>query len=158
MASRVAQGTAQMVAQNEDPLRVQTSPALEFHRLYDRDLPRGERKVKAGVIEIPDEAWPARWEAAGADCGDDDWLPWEGDAQTGRGVALKCSGIWRALADGAGGYTDTLGNVSCNPPAFNSGFGCDEVPRSEAEELGLLEPDELARPAKIDWENLFAKF
>jgi hypothetical protein len=153
---KVMFGAARHVAEN-DPERVKTSPALEFRRKYDRDLPRGYKKTKGGVIPVPDEAWPARWQAAGEECGDTQWLPWEGDDQTGRGVALKSSGIWQSLGDGAGGYTDTLGNPF-SPFAFRSGFGTYEIPRAEAVELGLLDEDEEAQPAPTDFENLFAKF
>lgn len=69
-------------------------------------------------------------------------------------VALKNSGVWEALGDGAGGYEDTLGN-SFPPFAFNSGMDCDEVSYQECVELGLLEEGEEVEGADIDPEDLF---
>jgi len=156
ISQEVASGAGQYLNQNLSPEALDEYPALEFTRLFDRDLPRGEKRGPKGtIVEDPDDAWPARWAAAGEAIEDaDDWLPWEGDAQTGRGVALKSSRIWQALGDGEGGYTDTLGNPF--PPfAFNSGFRTFDVNRAEAEELGLLDKDEPAEPAKIDFAKLF---
>ena len=155
ISHEVASGAGQYLNQNLSPEAVDEYPALEFTRLFDRDLPRGEKRgPKGAIVEDPDDAWPARWAAAGDAIEDaDDWLPWEGDAQTGRGVALKSSRIWQALGDGEGGYTDTLGNPF--PPfAFNSGFRTFDVNRAEAEELGLLDKGEPAKPAKIDFAKL----
>jgi len=155
ISQEVASGAGQYLNQNLSPEVVDEYPALEFKRLFDRDLPRGERRgPKGSIVEDPDDAWPARWAAAGeAIEAADDWLPWEGDAQTGRGVALKSSRIWQALGDGEGGYTDTLGNPFA-PFAFNSGFMTFDVSRAEAEKLGLLEKGEPAEPAKIDFAKL----
>ena len=155
ISQEVASGAGQYLNQNLSPEAVDEYPALEFTRLFDRDLPRGEKRgPKGAIVEDPDDAWPARWAAAGEAIEDaDDWLPWEGDAQTGRGVALKSSRIWQALGDGEGGYDDTLGNPF--PPfAFNSGFMTFDVSRAEAEDLGLLDQGEPAEPAKIDFAKL----
>ena len=90
---------------------------------------------------VPREDWPARWNAAGNSVG------WEGAYQhvyNGDGadfgfVALKDSPIWQALGDGAGGFTDTLGNPY--PPfAFSSGKSWLQVDRATCERLGLIEP------------------
>ena len=63
-------------------------------------------------------------------------------------IALKSSGIWQALGNGAGGYDDALGNPF--PPfAVDSGFDVDETSRDQAEKLGLLVKGEKAKPAKI---------
>jgi len=73
--------------------------------------------------------WNVRWAAAG------DAVNWQG-ALRDDFVARKDSPIWRALGDGAGGFTDTLHNPY--PPfAFNSGMGWEDVDREEAESLGL---------------------
>jgi hypothetical protein len=49
-------------------------------------------------------------------------------------IAKKDSPIWQAIADGAGGYEDTLGHPF--PPfAFNSGMDWRAVPREEWESL-----------------------
>jgi tetratricopeptide (TPR) repeat protein len=63
-------------------------------------------------------------------------------------IALKSSGIWLALGDGAGGHDETLGNPF--PPfAVGSGFRTEGVDRKETEELGLLEPGEESQEAQI---------
>ena len=94
---------------------------------------------------VPREDWPARWNAAGNSVG------WEGayrHVYNGDGsdfgfVALKDSPIWQALGDGAGGFTDTLGNPY--PPfAFSSGMSWLQVDRETCERLGLIRPDETA--------------
>lgn len=155
VAQQVSAGASRFVAMNSDPDRVDLYPGLSLERFYDRDVPRGFKMKGKTLIAVPDENWPSRWAAAGAEAGDDDWLDWDGDSQSGSGVALKSSGIWQALGDGAGGYEDTLGNPF--PPfAFNSGFRTREVPRAQIESLGLLDPGEQAKPAPIDLGNLFA--
>lgn len=157
ISQEVTSGAGQFLNQNLSPEAVDEFPALEFRRLFDRNVPRGfKRGPKGALIMVPEDDWPSRWAAAGEEAGDEDWLDWEGDAQTGRGVALKSSGIWQALGDGAGGYTDTLGNPF--PPfAFNSGFMTFDVSRKEAVKLDLIGADEEAKPAKMTLENLFAE-
>jgi hypothetical protein len=62
-------------------------------------------------------------------------VAWEGALQ-GRLIALKGSPIWQALANGAGGYQDTLGHPF--PPfAFHSGMDWAAVKRARCIELGL---------------------
>jgi len=156
IAQEVASGAGLYLNQNLSPEFVNDFPALEFKRLFQRQVPRGlKRGRKGGFIEVPEDDWPHRWAAAGGECGDDDWLPWEGDAQTGRGVALKSSGIWQALGDGAGDYEDTLGNPF-TPFAFNSGYRTFDLSRPQAVKLGLIGQDEAAKPAPIDFGKLFA--
>ena len=157
ISQEVASGAGQYLNQNLSPEVLDEFPALEFKRLFDRNVPRGYKVgKKGGFIEVPEDNWPSRWAAAGAEAGDDNWLDWEGDAQGGRGVALKSSGIWQALGDGAGGYDDTLGNPF--PPfAFNSGFMTLDVSRQEAVNLGLIGENEEAKPASIDFSQLFAE-
>lgn len=97
------------VAASENPLSLMTRPAWELTRTGARKKPRGD--------------WKRRWAAAGAKVG------WEGAAKR-RMVALKSSPIWQALADGTGGYTDTLGSPF--PPfAFGSGLAWVNVGRKE---------------------------
>lgn len=73
--------------------------------------------------------WRLRWELAGRS------VRWAG-ALRDDFVARKDSPVWQALGDGAGGFSDTLGNPY--PPfAFNSGMGWEDVEREEAESLGL---------------------
>jgi len=90
-------------------------PAWELTRLEPRAIPR--------------EDWPRRWREAGNAVG------WEGASQR-KMVALKSSPIWQALGDGAGGFTDTLGNPF--PPfAYSSGMDWVEVDRDECRRIGL---------------------
>jgi hypothetical protein len=152
-ARDVASGAGRFVQANADPELVDLYPALELRRFDDREVPRGMmRGPKGTVIEAPGQDWPSRWEAAAAESGDDDAATVLQD--TGRMVALKSSGIWQALGDGAGGYDDTLGNPFA-PFAFNSGYDTEDVSRAEAVELGLIEKDEQADGAEIDFEKLF---
>lgn len=86
--------------------------------------------------------WALRWAVAG------ERVDWEGACQDDM-VARKDSPIWQALGDGAGGFTDTLGNPY--PPfAFNSGMGWEDVDRDEAYALGL----ELDKPVRIERPSL----
>jgi hypothetical protein len=148
VATRVMRGAGHFLTDQTD---VDEYPAWEFHRLYEREVPRGFKSAKGGLIEVPDDDWPARWAEAGEAAGDDDWLDWEGDDQGGRGVALKSSGIWAALGSLR---DDTLGNPFA-PFAFNSGFGTDEVPYKECVSLGLLADGDRPEPATFDFTKLF---
>jgi hypothetical protein len=146
-AASIAHGAGIFVKENLDPGVVEFYPAQALTRVFDRDVPRGFARVGKTIVPVPDDDWPSRWAEAGALSEDEDWLPWEGDDQTGRGVALKSSDIWQQLGDLR---DDSLGNPF--PPfAFNSGFGVEPVDRVEAEALGLLDPGEKAKPAAIDF-------
>lgn len=135
---QLAHGAGRFIQENADPDVVDLFPALEFVRFEDRKEPRD---------------WEHRWRIAARVAGDVDAariLELEG-----RMVALKSSGIWQQLGDGAGGYDDTLGNPY--PPfAFGSGMWTEDVARDEAEELGLLDKGEKAEPAMFDLSSLFA--
>ncbi len=69
-------------------------------------------------------------------------------------IALKSSGVWQALGDGAGGYTDTLGNPFA-PFAFNSGYGTDGIPYNECVKLGLLDAGDKPEGSGFDFMSLF---
>ena len=120
---RQARSVAQAKA-GSTPSALSMFPAWKLVRIYGRRVQRD---------------WAARWQAAG------DSVGWEGAAKgypgpTGepRMIALKSSPIWQAIGDGAGGYTDTLGNAY--PPfAFGSGLEWLEVSVAEAKEAGLGE-------------------
>jgi hypothetical protein len=135
--TQLAQGAGHFIQQNLDPDVVDEYPALELTRFEDKDQPRD---------------WEQRWRIAAQVAND----PAAAAALElhGRMAALKESDIWQALGDGEGGYTDTLGNPF--PPfAFNSGMWTEELSRAEAVELGLLEENEKAGPAKLDLAELF---
>lgn len=157
VATDVMRGGARFLADNYDQAELDEMPAWELRRVYDRDVPRGfKRGPKGTLIPVPDDAWDddnGRWVKACEAAGDDDALRVFRD--TGRMVALKSSGVWHALGDGAGGYDDTLGNPY--PPfAFNSGYDCDGVSRQDAQELGLIDPGEKAERTDFDFSQLFS--
>lgn len=115
----LAQGQGEYI-EGADPDVIDAFPARELYRLEARDLERD---------------WPTRWRTAARSVGDNAALQVLQD--TDRMVALAASQIWQALGDGAGGYTDTLGNPY--PPfAFRSGMWVRDIDRAEAIELGLL--------------------
>ncbi len=103
-----ARSMAQL-ASSENPVFLMANPAWRLTRTGARKKPRGD--------------WRKRWEAAGNAVG------WQGAARR-QLVALKTSPIWRAIGDGAGGFTDTLS--SAFPPfAFGSGMAWANVGRRE---------------------------
>jgi hypothetical protein len=133
----LAQGAGKFVQGNLNEDVVDLWPAWELVRYEDRDKPRD---------------WETRWKIAAEVSGDAKAMGCLGNM--GRMCALKSSGIWQALGDGAGGYEDTLGNPY--PPfAFNSGMWTEDVSRDEAVELGLIGESEPARPAALDLGSLF---
>lgn len=154
IASEVAKGAENYVRANDADV-VEAYPGWELLRVYDRTIPRGFKiGAKGALVEDPEDAWPARWRAAAEGLPDEDAIIGILET-TGRMIALKSSEIWQRLGDGAGGYDDTLGNPF--PPfAFNSGFDVDERSDKECIELGLLDVNEQAEPAAIDFEKLFS--
>ncbi len=147
----VAQGAGKWARGNLDPAALELFPAMELRRVYPRVVPRGSEKDPAG----PENAWDdddGRWPAACEEAGDDDARKVFDD--TGRMVALKSSGVWQALGDGAGGYDDTLGSPF-SPFAFNSGMDTDEVGRDECEDLGLLDEGDEVEAPEMDLAELF---
>ena len=149
-ATSIMGGAGRYVA-DTSPQQMALYPGWALSRFAERDTPRGFRVgAKGALIPVPDDDWPSRWAEAGETCGDEDWLPWDGDAQTGRGAALKSSGIWQALGDLR---DDSLGNPF--PPfAFNSGFKCGPVSRAECIDLGLIDPKDEVNPPEMNLENL----
>lgn len=145
VAEEVASGAGTMLSDNFDQETVDNYPAWEFTRLDDRETPRGFKRGRGGVlVPVPGEDWPSRWRAAAQESGDDNAA--QILQETGRMIALKSSGIWQALGNGAG-YDDALGNPF--PPfAVDSGMWTDNISRKEAVELGLLGKGEKAKPAK----------
>ena len=145
ISQQVASGGGRYLNQNLSPEALDEYPALELKRMFGRTLPRGfKRGPKGSIIPVPDDAWPARWEAAG------------GELYDGRMIALKSDDVWQNLGDGDGDYDDTLGNPF--PPfAFNSGFMTFEISRHDAVELGVMDEDDVAKPANIDFSKLFAE-
>ena len=116
------------VAASENPMTMMSLPAWKLTRTGARKKPRGD--------------WNRRWAAAGAKCG------WEG-ASKRQMIALKTSPIWQALAEGAGGFEDTLGSPF--PPfAFGSGLAWVSVGRREWQRICQSEgiPDGLKEVTK----------
>lgn len=131
----LAQGAAKNIWGNE-PDALEQYPAWELVRVAAVDVPRGERRVKGGFVNEPENAWDTengRWPAACYESGDDDAAKIFDD--TGRMVARKDSPVWASLGGGAGGYDDALGN-DYEPFAFNSGMGRVEVSAHEFKALG----------------------
>lgn len=117
--------------QGNDPDILDVWPAQELYRAEGRKVPR---------------EWALRWAAAAQESGDDKAMA--AFADSGKMAALKDSGIWQAIADGAGGYDDTLGNPWA-PFAFNSGMDLRDIDRNEALDLGLLEQGQTVEPDDV---------
>lgn len=133
---QMAQGVGAFV-QGNDPAVVEAFPCWEFIRFENRKEPRD---------------WPKRWRQAATEARDADAILCL--EQSGRMVACKDSGIWQALGDGAGGYSDTLGNPF--PPfAFRSGMWVQDVSWEESKQLGLVEDGDKITPQKIDYSDAF---
>lgn len=134
--AELAQGAGKYIQGNANEDVIDLWPAWELVRYEARNVERD---------------WKLRWSIAAQVAGD---AQAAGAAGRGRMVALKSSGIWQALGDGAGGFLDTLGNPY--PPfAFQSGMWCEDVSREEATDLGLIEEGEAVRGAALDLEGLF---
>lgn len=122
--NRLATASVAML-QADTPETTSLFPALKLERYMGRREPRQD--------------WPARWHAAGES------VAWQGATPTAM-VALKSSPIWQALGNGAGGYTDTLGNPY--PPfAFGSGLAWTPISATQAQALGLEGDAALSRPS-----------
>lgn len=135
---QLSQGAGDFIRQNDEDV-IDLFPALELYRLEAREKERD---------------WEQRWRIACAVAND----PKAAGAleMHGRMVALKSSGVWQALGDGEGGFSDTLGNPF--PPfAFNSGMWTREVDREDAESLGVIEPGQKAQTASLDLEGIFSR-
>jgi hypothetical protein len=153
-ARDVANGAGVYAAEAADEDVVEAYPAWELLRIYDRDVPRGFRRGPQGALyPVPGDDWPTRFQRAAEASGDTDAARIL--QATGRMIALKASPIWQSLGEGAGGYTDTLGNPFA-PFAFNSGYDLNNVGRVECVGLGLLRPGQRPPVADVNLEQLFA--
>ena len=142
-ARDVANGAGNFAREALDDDVLEAYPAWELLRVYDRDVPRGFRRVKGTLVPVPGDDWESRWTAAG------------GKFYDGRMIALKSDAVWQNLGDGAGGYDDTLGNPF--PPfAFNSGYDVDNVSRAECIDLGLITPNQVVSAPAVNPAQLFA--
>ena len=104
-----------------EPDRVKQFPAWQLVRVGSVDTPRGFERGKSGaLVPVPQDAWQARWEAAGGPAAGKQAL-----------IAYKWDPIWRNLGDPEL-YRDGLGTQ--HPPyAHGSKKGWREVPLSVAE-------------------------
>ncbi len=100
-------------------------PAQELYRVSS---PQGGAKAERD--------WAARWEKVG------------GEFFDGRMIALKTDPIWNQLGDSSI-FPDGLGNKWA-PFAFNSGMRLRDIPRDEAESLGLIEAGTELFPQPLD--------
>lgn len=100
-------------------------PAWELVRIYPREVPRGMKRTKAGLVDDPGQDWPSRWQDAGGRFSLD-----------GRMIARVDDPIWTTLGDSRL-FDDGLDNPY--PPfAFNSGYGLRAVDRREAIAAGVI--------------------
>ncbi len=151
LTERIADGAGIFLSQNISPDVVEEYPALEFKRLMARDLPRGfKRGPKGELLVVPEDAWPERWKLAGENAEDNNYT--DPDA-TGVMVALKSSDIWSWL--GSTELFDDGTDLNFAPFAWESGYRTVNASRAYAEELGLIQPGDEARPARFDMAKLF---
>ncbi|MBX3736739.1 MAG: hypothetical protein KF715_08625 [Candidatus Didemnitutus sp.] len=109
--------------QGQDPDVLDEFPAQELIRDF---APKGAERD-----------WAARW----AKCG--------GEFFNGRMIALKNDPIWSKLGDPEL-FDDGLGNPY--PPfAYNSGMGVRDIARDEAEQLGLIDPNQEVFPRDLSF-------
>lgn len=143
--AELAQGAGNFVQGNADEV-IDAWPAQELYRQAARQTPRNwDGTNPEGDKTLT--GFGSRWMQAAQASGDVDAA--RVLEQTGRMCALKSSAIWQALGD----FEDGLGNPY--PPfAFNSGMWVRDLPRQDAEELGLL-AGETAEPAAFDFGSLF---
>jgi hypothetical protein len=106
-----------------DPAQRSAFPAWELIRIAPREVPRGLKRTKAGIVPDPGNDWPSRWAKAG------------GSFYGGRMIALVDDPIWERLGS-TELFDDGLDNAYA-PFAFNSGFGIRAVSAVEAEQLGV---------------------
>ena len=134
-----ARGYGQVVEQNDADI-LDAYPALEFVRVGVRTHPRGDPWYPPG--SVGSIGWENRWQEAAEKSGDEDAL--KAFKKNGRMVALKSSPIWDSLGNL---WDDSLGNPY--PPfAWDSGMYTEDVERFDAEELGLLTPDDDPKPRR----------
>jgi hypothetical protein len=109
-------------------------PCDELVRVAHREVPRGYRKGPHGrLIEVPEESWPARWEAAG------------GAFFDGRMIARKDAAIWIAISRFGRPWP---------PFDFMSGMGRADIGVDEAEQLGVIPVDAPPpAPQKLDFNH-----
>ena len=135
----MARGYGQLVGQN-DPNILDAYPALELVRVGKRMHPRGDPCYPPG--SVGSIGWEKRWQEAAEKSGDEDALM--ALKKTARMVALKSSPIWDSLGNL---WDDSLGNPY--PPfAWDSGMYTEDVERFDAEDLGLLTPDDDPKPKR----------
>lgn len=96
------------------------------------------QELLPSTARVPREDWPDRWMAACREAGDSAALAVFTD--TGRMVALKTSGVWTALNRDFG--------VPWPPFAFGSKRQVEDVDRTEAEALGLVQAADVLQPTE----------
>ena len=118
----------------QDPDILAAYPCSELVRIEHREVPRGYRKGPGGkMIEVPEESWPARWEAAG------------GQFFDGRMIAAKDDPIWIAISRFGRPWP---------PFDFMSGMGLADVSHRDSVELGVIAPDAPApAPQAMDFNH-----
>ena len=117
--------------QGQDPVLLDEFPARELVREFGIGTSRGSTNRPG------DLSWEERFEKAG------------GTLVNGRMVALVSDPVWKRLGDPAL-FDDGLGN-EWSPFAYGSGMGLRDIGRDEAEELGLIAPNQEIFPKPIDY-------
>lgn len=127
-----------------EPDALEQYPAWELIRIYDREIPRGERRgPKGSIVDVPGDDWPSRFQSAAEVAGDEDAL--RVFTATGRMIARKDSPIWEELGN-PDNFDDAIG-TDYPPFAFNSGYGWIEVSRDECVQVGLIDEGDQIAPS-----------
>lgn len=112
-------------------------PCWELVRIYPREVPRGEKRVRGEIVDDPGNDWPSRWQKSGGEF-----------FGGGRMIARKDDPVWEEIGSRRL-FDDGLGQPY--PPfAFNSGYGVVPVHRREAVALGAIGVDDYvpAQPSR----------
>ncbi|PTY02575.1 hypothetical protein DB346_08485 [Verrucomicrobia bacterium LW23] len=128
----------------QDPVMLDMYPVRELVRVSPRRVPRGavpgaDPFTPGAAIAWGGDFWPRRWHAAGG--------RFYGPAK--HMMAEVNSGIWAAISD--------LGHPY-EPYALGSGMGQRKVPRTEAEELGVIRPGAVVAPVQVQLTNREAQY
>lgn len=131
-----------------EPDALEQFPAWELVRVYEREIPRGERRgPKGSIVEVPGADWPSRFSQACDATGDTDAAAVL--QSTDRMIARKDSPVWEYLGD-PDNFDDAIG-TDYPPFAFNSGYGWVEVARDECVELGLIGERDMIEPSEPEF-------
>lgn len=116
---------------------IQTQQASEYARWkMDQDPDILDAYPAQELVRIEGRDAPRDWRAI--------WAQHGGPTPGGRMAALKSDPIWAAISHFGTPYP---------PFHFQSGMGLAEIPRDEAEELGLIAPGQTPTPASVGFND-----